>query len=234
LFFYLDSIVRKSIEWGATYALGTETTVGSVQLGLFSGKFGFSRFVVQNPPGFAPGHFLILDHGELSVGLATLASDTVEARELILDGMDIRLSRMGDRSNYDPIFDHLRKKQNTGEKSATPGKKFITHKLVVRDITAHVELVPPLGKLTQVEVKIPQVQLENVGSGSGGVEISELTRLILKTTLHAVVRNSSSLPVQISGDLRGALSGPGLKGKARSMMERTSRALGDFFSSGDK
>ena len=59
--FYLDRVVGASIERGGSYALGVDTELRSVRLGLLSGEFSLSGLTVANPPGFETPHFFRLE-----------------------------------------------------------------------------------------------------------------------------------------------------------------------------
>src|SRR5688572_21900868 len=86
-----NSLARKGIETGATYALGVDTSLGSARVGIFSGELGLSRLDVHNPDGFQSHHFLELGHGGVAVTLPTLLKDTIEVPRFSLDAMNVYL-----------------------------------------------------------------------------------------------------------------------------------------------
>ena len=55
---FLDPLVAKAIEKGATYAAGVETKVGSVDASPLSGRFGIQELSLANPAGFRPEPFV--------------------------------------------------------------------------------------------------------------------------------------------------------------------------------
>lgn len=78
--------------------------------------------------------------------------------------------------------------------------------LVIRDVTARVRIdAGPAGE-PAATVRIPEIRMENVGSGgSGAVTLSELAGLTLQAVLGAVARESGDLPGRLGGLLRGQL-----------------------------
>ncbi|MEQ9616895.1 MAG: hypothetical protein RLN60_02550 [Phycisphaerales bacterium] len=56
----VDTLAKHGIERGGTYAMGVETTVDSVDIGIFSGTFEMNGFRVANPEGYARPSFLDL------------------------------------------------------------------------------------------------------------------------------------------------------------------------------
>jgi hypothetical protein len=203
VFFYLGPLLGKAIERGAESALGVETSIDSVRPGLLSGRLELSGLRVANPPGFASPDFLSLREGRLAVGLASLRADTVEIPELTLEGIELHLERkVRAGTNYGAILDHLRRFETTeaskpAEASAgeeAPSKKFVIRELLIQDVAARLRLAPELGRLMEADVEVPEIRLENVGSGAeGGVRLDELSGVILRVVLDAVVRKRGDL-----------------------------------------
>src|SRR5687767_9294603 len=73
----IDSIARKAIEKGGTYALGVDTKLAKADIGLFAGTTELGGLTVANPPGFEATPFLSLGHAELAVTLGSLQSDVI-------------------------------------------------------------------------------------------------------------------------------------------------------------
>ena len=57
-YIYIDVIAGAAIEKGATHALGVDTKVGFVRIGLLTGSFRINRLKIDNPPGFEEKHLL--------------------------------------------------------------------------------------------------------------------------------------------------------------------------------
>lgn len=208
--FYINSIARKGIEAGSTYALGVPTTLGTANVGLMSGKFSMSGLNVANPQGgFTTPKFLELGEGNVAVSMGTLRSDTIELPTLTLSDITMNLERKGDLSNYKVILANLKRFESGESKPAepsAPGKKFVIRKLELRNINVHIDLVPEGGKLTQVDVPIDLIELKDVGSGGKDVKISDLAGVILKTIITVAVQKGGDLiPGDISGELTKGL-----------------------------
>jgi hypothetical protein len=220
---YIDSIARSAVEQGGTYALGVDTTLESMDVGMLSGSVDLARLSVGNPQGFSTPHFLRLDDGRFAVSLGTLMDDKVVAPELVLSGVNMNLERKGGKANYSVIIDNLKRFESdekpdaetpTGAESPKEGKKFVIEKVAINDVRVQVDLLPLGGELTRVPLRIERVELENVGSGSdGGIMLAQLTALLTEAILSAVVEKGGDLiPAEISGELAKGLEGlEGLK-----------------------
>ncbi len=205
--FYIDSIARKGIESGSTYALGVPTSLDKADVGLLSGEFSLAGLNVANPGGFTSPHFFALNNGSVSVSLGSLRKDVIELPSLTLNGISMNLERAGDKSNYKVILENLKRFESgggpPGKKPAEGGKKFVIRNLEIRDINVHVNLLPAGGELTKVNVPIDVIQLKDVGSGGKSVQLSDLTGVILKTIMTVAVQKGGDL---IPGDIAGELT----------------------------
>lgn len=209
---YIDTIAKRGVEKGATYALGVPTTLGSAHVGILAGTFDMKGVDVGNPPGFGTPHFLTLNDGDVAVSFASLREPTVVLPELNLTGIDVNLEKKEGKANYTVILDNLKKLESG--KPAEPskdGKKFIIKQVAIRDVTIHVDLLPIGGSQSRVDVPIKEIILTDVGSGGvggvGGATIDEVVNIIVKAVFAAAVQAGGGLiPQDIVGDLSGALA----------------------------
>jgi hypothetical protein len=207
LVFYLDSIIATAIEAGGTTALGVETQVEGVSIRPVAGRFGIDGLGVSNPPGFDRPHFLALRSGRVHARvIRLLREDPVVIDRIELEGIAVSLERKGGKTNYDTILANL----GTSESEPVPaddaaGPGVVIRELVIRDVDAHIALSPVGGKLTELDVNVPEIRLSNLGSQQDPVELRELFGTVTKAVLDAVARRSDLLPADLARDLRGRL-----------------------------
>lgn len=209
---WIDRVAKAGVEKGSTYALGVPTALDSADIGILTGRSGLNGLTVSNPAGFESPHFLHLGEGVLAVSLGTLTQDTVELSEFSLTGIDMNLEKRGGKANYQVITDNLKRfesgdAKSTEDKAADKGKKFIIRKIVVKDVTVHVNLMPIGGDLTKLTVPIEELQLENVGSESDkGVVVAQVVNTLVKAILMAAIEKGGGvIPNEILGELNGAM-----------------------------
>ncbi len=200
--FSVDMIVDWAVERSATRALGVRTRVGAARVGLLRGGLALQGVRVANPEGFS-GDFLRLRDARLELDLRSLRAPTVRAPSLELETLEVRLERRAGRANYRAILDHM----NAGKRpaDARQGRRFVIDRVRVREVTAHVQLLPPGGRATELELRIPEIRLSGVGERSGGVLASELTAILVQAVLEALARKGVGLPAQLASDLRAQL-----------------------------
>ncbi len=204
----LDSIAAETIERGGTYALGVETTVDAVDIDL-GGELhaGLSGLEIANPPGFESPRFFALGAGGLEFPLGSIMSDSVEVPEILLEGIEINLERSGGNTNYGVILDSLARfesgetEQAEGEEG---GKVFVVRRIVLRDISSTIDLIPIGGDSTRVSFQIPEIVIEDLGNETS---TADLFGIVIKTLLTAVLNNAGGLlPADMLEDLNGHLN----------------------------
>jgi hypothetical protein len=203
----LNGIVRFGVERGGTIALGVETEVDSVDVRPLRGRFGLSGLSVANPEGFRSTHFLKLDEGNVRVAVGTLRSDELVMTLVSLSGIELSLEGGTKGTNYGAILDNL---AQLGEGGATgeaePGGQTLRiRELVIEDVSAHAEMNIG-GRVTKVDLRIPDVRLKNLSSSSsaGGIG-AQMAGVITTALLRAVAKEGSGLPAGLERGLRGGL-----------------------------
>ncbi len=217
--FYVDRIAKEGVERGATYALGVPTTVGDADVGLLVGAVGLDDLTVSNPQGYETPHLLAVQRFDLGVVTNTLFKETIQVNRFELDGVDLHVEQKIGTSNMAEVLENIKARTGGGgeppeEKEEPAGKKVQVDRIVVRNITAHVQTLPVGGKVSTVDVEVPEIVLEDVTSDEGkGLAVAELTRRLLPAILTAVINKSRGLP---NVDLDGLAANVG----------ETTRALG--------
>jgi hypothetical protein len=206
----IDRITKAGIEQGGTYAMGVETKLDGVRLGLFSGSVSLNGLSVANPEGFKSENFMSLGDGSVEVTLGSLMGDKVEVPLLELNNIDIALEKDKGKANYQVILDHLAEVTGgEGEptEDAGEGKKFVIKELVITDVKVKAEVIGGVS----VPVKIDEIRLTDIGSDSDkGVLLKDLSGIILTAILSTVVEQAGDLlPGGIGEGLQGGLAAVG-------------------------
>ncbi|MDX9910307.1 MAG: AsmA family protein [Phycisphaerales bacterium] len=206
----IDTLAKKGIEEGGTYALAVPVTVEKVDIGLMKGTFDMTGFKVANPQGFSAPHFFALGDTGVAVSYDSLQSDIIELPTLRLTDISVHLQKQGDKANYQVILDNL-KRFDSGEKPASEpkpegaSKKLIVRNIEIRNVRASVELLPLGGEASTVNVAVPEILLTDVGSDGSGVEFGELVKIITQAVLESIALNGQ-LPEAILGELTAGLA----------------------------
>jgi hypothetical protein len=238
---YIDVIAGATIEKGATYALGVDTKVGFVRIGLLTESFRIGSLKIENPPGFDAKHLLTLGDGRLETPIGSLQKEVVEVPLFVLEGVEVALEKAKGKTNYGVILANLKRFESAGSKPAPseseeagPGRRFIVRELLIRDVSAHVEHTEWLGALGAIDVEVPEIRLKNIGAHNArGVAMSELTNIIMKAIFGGIARYGTNLPNVLAGDLRANLGGLSkvpmqvVSGTTEAAVEKLSQPAGD-------
>jgi hypothetical protein len=209
-FFSIDRIGGTLIERGTSYALGVETRVGFVRISPLTGSIRVRNLTVANPQGFESPHFVKMGRARLDVSLGTLREDTVNVPLFRLDGVELVLERDAGRTNYGAILRNMQRFESSdptppaaaGEAGAE--KRFVVHDVVIRDVEARIDMAKEIGDAGKLVARIPEIRLRNIGSGNG-VELTQLTNIIVKAVLEAVAKNGVGLSGVMLAELHTGL-----------------------------
>jgi hypothetical protein len=208
--FLIDSLAVQAVERGGSYALGVPTGLDSADIGLFSGEFSLAGLSVANPPGYERPEFLTLREARLEVATGSVLSERIRVPLLELSGIALDLEKNAQGTNYGAILDNLGRFESGNatpaeEEAAGGGKSFVLERLVVRDVTARIDLLPMGGEATEITLSIPEIVLENFGQE---LSLAEICSLVVKTILSASLKAGAGvLPADFLEDLGGRLKG---------------------------
>ena len=129
---FINSIAKAAITSAGTSTLGVPTTLGSVDIGIFSGHSELTDLEVRNPKDY-PGDFLKLSDGILDVNLGSLLGDSIVVTEMAFDGIDLTFIQRLKSNNVKEILANVRKddsgsgdaKPEKGTKDDSGGRKFV-------------------------------------------------------------------------------------------------------------
>jgi hypothetical protein len=207
--FYIDAIARKGVEIAGTYALGVPTTLDKADVAIFHGHVELDGLRVADPKGFDSPYFMQAPQLVVDVSLGSLRSDRVVVPLLHIDGLAVVMEKRNSVANYQVIMDNLKNLESKSPQQQQPakqGKKFIIHKVEITNVTAHVDMVPAVGKALSLDLKLDPIVLQNVGSESShGVDATQLVDILTKAVLLAVANKAGDAAGALAGDLSKGL-----------------------------
>ena len=206
----IDSLAKRGVESGATYALGVETTVDDLDLSLMGGSLRMDGLTVSNPEGYQTPHMMKSGRFNLAVRIGSVFGETVELPHFELDGLDINIEQKLMANNISEILENLNRFESQEPAEKKPGKRVKIDRVLIKDVVANVQMAGA-GEAGRLSVKVPTIELENVSSDNAdGILISELTARLVMAVLAAVVEQGGDI---IPADTLKAISG-GVSGLA--------------------
>ncbi|MDE2039297.1 MAG: hypothetical protein KGO96_04850 [Elusimicrobia bacterium] len=210
LYLRLGAIAKYAVETLGSRLTGTEVRVDSVSLSPFSGRGRLRGLSIANPPGFkSPCAFLLKDV-RVAVDLASLRSDRVLIREILVDGPELTFETSPAGSNLVLIQRHI--DSFTPASAGARGAKTGASKKVAIDLfrashgKVNVRLALLEGKI--LSVSLPGVELRGIGRRSGGATSAqaakEMLRALIGSALKAAAGAGGALREQVRRGLGGA------------------------------
>ena len=189
----LDSIVKDAIQTYGSEATKTTVSVAEVKLTLEAGEAKITGLKVGNPAGFSDPNIFELGMISTKIDISTISQNPIIIDEIIISAPAVvyEINQSG-VSNVDVLKKNLGAGSGGGGKSAASSSggeelKMVIRKLVVEGTSAKVRIAA-LGNKEQ-SVKLPRIQLTDVGKKSNGATAAEVAQ-ILSSKLLANVKTS--------------------------------------------
>lgn len=211
LYTSLDFVVKAAIERVAPDILGVSVGVREVKLSAADGRGTLRGIEIGNPPGYASPR--ALRAGTVSVGIdpATLASDVVVIRDILVQSPEIAYELRDGTNNLDAIRRNIEAyvKRAGGDAAAqgaagrkAPGRRYVIGRITLRG--ARVTMTNPLLRGGGLTFALPDIDLRDVGKRTGGVSAAEAARIV---TSAIVARVAQSVLTNAEALRRGGLEG---------------------------
>ncbi len=206
----IDKLAKSAVEYGGTYAMGVETTVDTMDVGLAKGTVEMGGLSIDNPSGFDTGHFFTLANTSASFDLESISADAYIVPTIHLTGINVILDKGQDPSNYNQILENLARFESDESAPADKskeGKNVIIKSLILEDINIHVANMPGVSLLVgDVAINIPKIELNNIGEQES-MKAGDIFNLVIKTVLAAAVESGGGIiPNDVLGELVNGLS----------------------------
>lgn len=116
LFLNLDSLAARVIESAGTRAMGTEVTVGAVDIDLVNGNAGITDFRVANPEGFSNEDMMRVDALTVDIAPGSIGSEMIRINNVRSTNPYVLYELQDGRANVDVVRERLA----SGEPEAGP------------------------------------------------------------------------------------------------------------------
>jgi hypothetical protein len=212
---YGNSLLKTEIETAASKTLNVGVSINDMDFSILGAKVGFQGLIIDNPPGYNYDRLLELNDARIAVSTRSLLKDTVNIKEITLDGVNVVLEQRGVSSNnLQDIIKAIPKSEGAKDQQRKGGKKLHIEKLELKDITVKAKLLPVPGKLDTVTLKLDPIVMTNLGSDNK-LDVAELTGKILLAIATGVTKQGVGiLPEGITDALGTTLGITANLGKA--------------------
>jgi len=210
-----NSLLKTGIETAASKTLSVGVSIDDMDFAILGAKVGFQGLIIDNPPGYNHDRLLELNDARIAVSTRSLLKDTVNIKEITLDGVNVVLEQRGVSSNnLQDIIKAIPKTEETKDQTKKAGKNLHIEKLELKDITVKAKLLPVPGKLDTVTLKLDPIVMTDLGSDNK-LDVAELTGKILLAIATGVTKQGAGvLPKGITDTMSTTLGITSELGKA--------------------
>jgi hypothetical protein len=192
LILVLDGVTRYAVEQSAGVALKVPTRLDGAAIRILGTRFELHELDVANPEGFdETPRFLRLGHAKTDLSLFDLPREHIELDQLVIEDIDVYLERKEGCANYRVILENLKEFQQQRDPAAQ--RELAVREVILRDITVSVRIFPIGGEATRMELKIPEMKLDNVGTGDNGVSTAQLVGIVTTSLFAGIFRQGAGI-----------------------------------------
>jgi hypothetical protein len=213
----LNWVVRTGVQKVGGSVTKVDVKLRSVNLSLLSGAGEFKGLVVGNPPGFGTPWAMNVGTLSLAVEPRSLLSDKVIVRSVLVDAPEITFETDLRASNLGKLLENVTGPPAQGQgapaqasppapapQPAKTSRKFQVDDFLIKDAKVHIS-VTPLGR--SASVTLPEIHLQNLGTGPEGITAAELTQRILQAIEKNAAQAASASFTDVAGQAMNTLRG---------------------------
>jgi uncharacterized protein involved in outer membrane biogenesis len=231
---FMDRAIKAGVEAVGSTVTGVDVKLDSVSLSLLSGAGGFKGFVLGNPAGCKTPWAINVGAASLALEPRSLLSDKVVIKSINIEAPQIVYETDLRQSNLRKILANVEAFASSGQTApAKPGegaqpkgtkasKKFQVNDFVLKGAKIRVS-VTAMGEQSAT-VPLPEIHLQDLGTGPDGITAVELTQKILGTIEKETALASASTVADIG---KGAVyMAKDLAKNPTNALEKVSKGLG--------
>jgi len=213
----LDSFVEKAIETIGPEMTGVSVKVSKVSISLKDGRGEIKGLAVGSPKGYKASHTVRLGSIVLALDPATVTSNVIVVRELIIEAPDMTYEKGPGGSNLEVIqrnvdayvkknFGGGAPKDKSKKGDASKETKFIIEKLQIRNGKVN---MPGAIAGRDIKAALPPVNMQNIGKSRGGATGAEVASIVVKQMTDGAIASATRA---IAQEAKGR-AGEALKGR---------------------
>ncbi|MBG83672.1 MAG: hypothetical protein CMJ40_03885 [Phycisphaerae bacterium] len=191
LYLSVDAIARYAIRTEGSSLMGVETSVESVDLGIFRNSTTITGLSIANPKGFKRDYLLQVEDFYIESNLSKFLSSDIDIPLVRLSEMNFDLEQIDDRLNVTEVVDHVAKDVSSQDDTDNSGSvKLNIRRLEIDDITLTAE-----GKIVNIAggsltAQIPKIALADIGTESDSDQIiGQLVGVMMKILVQHIAAN---------------------------------------------
>jgi uncharacterized protein involved in outer membrane biogenesis len=202
----LGKVIKAGVEEFGPAFIGVPVTLDSVRIKPLRGHASLNELIVGNPEGFKTDHAIRLGSLSVDLDVASLKTDTIIIREILIDGPRLMIELGLKKTNFGEIMKHI-ENATASDTSATeqaeapdekPAKMVIIQHVLVSG--GKVGLSSPVLQGEAISLPLPTLELHDIGKEKDGATLASAVQDIL-----GAIHQSAFQVIASSGKLTGEM-----------------------------
>jgi uncharacterized protein involved in outer membrane biogenesis len=198
--FFLDAAIKRGVETVGPMVTKVDVKLQSASLSLLSGSGKIKGLVVGNPPEFKTPNSISVGSASLAVEPKSIFSDKIIIKSVVVTAPEITYEQSLSGNNLGKIKDNVSSStggtekapaqpKETTTKEAKPAKKLQVNEFVITGGKVHVSVTGLGGQ--SATMPLPEIRLENLGTGPDGITPTELSTKVLQAVLDGAAKQGA-------------------------------------------
>ncbi|MDF3048211.1 MAG: hypothetical protein K0R73_1329 [Candidatus Midichloriaceae bacterium] len=190
VYIYFDAVIKYSIETYGSRAINSQISVGAVSISLKEGLVLIKRVQIANPSGFKETNVFELNDIKVSLDIKSIFSKLIKVNYIHINGPTIiyELGPLGD--NLIAFKTKVHSNPNASQSSSSDPEQ--VKKIIISDFRIiNAVATVSLAQLAQKSIKIPDIQISEIGQSQGGITVSEASKQITDEVIKVVIASNT-------------------------------------------
>ena len=182
----LSSIVRDMVEQVGPQITQTPVHLGNVDINVREGRGQLSDFAVENPDGYRSENLFTFDNVVLRIEPGSVTEPVKVLNEVTIEGVRITAEQKGMTTNLQEVLKNI---QSAGGPDEEPSGEQADMRLMLEQLNfteGTIKLITE--KHGEYDVKLPRIELENLGDKTTGLTPNELGKAIMEPLVNQAQR----------------------------------------------
>jgi uncharacterized protein involved in outer membrane biogenesis len=180
----INRVVKFGVEKGGTRVLGVETTLDDADVSILGGSAALNGLTLGSPEGFKKEHMFHMTHARSSLDPWSLRGEEILIHEVVVDGADLVMEFKGTRTNWQVVMDRM-ESEEPEEEAPAEQKRMKIKRLVFSNGQVQVAGLPAKVGGT---VKLPDIEMKNLGVGGPGLTARELLMRVIPRVIQEATK----------------------------------------------
>jgi uncharacterized protein involved in outer membrane biogenesis len=236
-FAFLGGIVTKGVNTVGPQITKTDVKLGSASVSILSGSATLNKLFVGNPEGYKTESAIKADKIAVSLKPMSIFGDKIIVHSVNVEAPDIMVEGGITQNNLTKILDNTQgssaqaeTQKNKPEQQKKAPEEKAARKMEVDDFLISGAKVHYNGTLTggkTITLPIPDIHLQNLGTGPDGITAAELTKQVLNAVTAQVIPALTKSAGDIGKEATGLLKDVSTNGT--SGLKKATKSLKGLF-----